>query len=163
MPSQNRDAVVDELVAQYPSATQALIAESRRLIRAAFPGAIETADTKARLICYSYAPGFKGVAATLILSKTGAKIGIPYGATLPDPAGLLVGKGKVHRSIAVKSRSDLSLPAVRHMLKTALESWQRRTRDDDELVQALRRATQGRRRTGCRQPQSIPFPTLSNG
>ena len=28
--------------------------------------------------------------ATLILSKTGAKIGIPYGATLPDPASLLV-------------------------------------------------------------------------
>jgi hypothetical protein len=69
--------------------------------------------------------------ATLILSKTGAKIGIPYGATLPDPASLLVGTGKVHRSIPVKKRSDLSLPAVRQMLKTALESWHRRRRDAD--------------------------------
>jgi hypothetical protein len=43
--------VVDELVAQYPLAAQALIAESRRLIRTAFPGVTETADTKARLIC----------------------------------------------------------------------------------------------------------------
>jgi hypothetical protein len=51
MSSGNRDAVVDELVAQYPLAAQALIAESPRLIRTAFPGVTETADTKARLIC----------------------------------------------------------------------------------------------------------------
>jgi hypothetical protein len=47
-------------------------------VHAAFPGATETPDLQARLLGYSYGPGYKRTVATLILSKTGVKIGIPY-------------------------------------------------------------------------------------
>ena len=117
----------DQLVAQYPPATQALIAASRRTLRAAFPRVTETANEKARLLGFSYGPGYKGVVATLILSKVGAKIGIPYGASLPDPAGLLRGAGRVHRHIAITSVADLSRPALRQLLAAALVAWQRRS------------------------------------
>jgi hypothetical protein len=58
-------------------------------LQGAFPGITETSDAQARLLGYSYGPGYKGTVATLILSKAGVKIGIPYGSSLPDPAHLL--------------------------------------------------------------------------
>lgn len=94
---------------------------------AAFPNAEESADLKARVIGYVYGPGYKGTVATLILSKTGVKIGIPYGATLPDPEGLLTGVGKVHRHIAITKATQLRTPATKAVLKAALNAWRTRT------------------------------------
>src|SRR5215475_8281742 len=107
----------DQLVATYPVSTQALITAARATLRAAFPKATESVDTKARLLAYSYGPGYKGTVATLILSKTGVKIGIPYGSSLPDPAHLLAGEGKVHRHVAIKESAELEEPALRVLLK----------------------------------------------
>lgn len=59
---------------------------------------------------YSYGPGDTGTVATLSLSKTGVKIGIPYGSSLPDPAHLLAGEGKFDRHVAIK---DPALSLVR--------------------------------------------------
>jgi hypothetical protein len=87
---------VQQLVNQYVPATRVLIAAARRAMKAAFPKVLETADAKAKLIAYSYGPGYKGVVATLILSRTELKIGIPFGAMLADPTGILKGAGKVH-------------------------------------------------------------------
>jgi hypothetical protein len=113
------------LVARYP-ANSDLIDASRRVLSAAFPGTTEEADPKAGLISYSFGPGYKGVVATLILSKGGVKIGIPYGATLEDPAGLLEGSGKVHRYIPVTSLSALTRPGVNRLLASNLQAWKRR-------------------------------------
>ncbi|HEY3823646.1 MAG TPA: hypothetical protein VGL82_03765 [Bryobacteraceae bacterium] len=76
----------DLLIRQYDPEIQGLINAARSTLRAAFPGAMETADPKARLLGYSYGPGYKGTVATLLLSKKGVKIGIPFGASLPARA-----------------------------------------------------------------------------
>jgi hypothetical protein len=84
-PNEASSAQIDVLIDQYGPEIQKLINSTRRTLRAAFPGCAETADSKARLLGYSYGPGYKGTVATLILSKKGVKIGVPYGASLKDP------------------------------------------------------------------------------
>ena len=117
----------DRLVATYPVATQALITAARATLRAAFPKATESADSKARLLCYSCGPGYKGVVATLILSKAAVKIGVPYGAQLADPSGLLAGQGKVHRHIAIDSPAQLKSRALESLLRAAFAAWEARS------------------------------------
>jgi hypothetical protein len=120
-------AEVDGLIEQYDPEIQKLINAARSALSLAFPGSSETADSKARLLGYSYGPGYKGTVATLILSKTGVKIGIPYGASLEDPMHLLAGAGKVHRHVAIKESAELKAPALKALLKETLLASRART------------------------------------
>ena len=74
------------------------------------------------------APGYKGCVCTLILSKTGVKLGIAYGAAMPDPKGLMRGAGKVHRHVALQNLADLKQPGVKALIKAALAAWKERTK-----------------------------------
>ena len=121
-------AELDRLVATYPASTQALINATRAALLKAFPRAAESVDTKARLLAYSYGPGYKGTVATLILSKAGVKIGIPYGAELADPAGLLTGEGKVHRHVPIETAAQLKGSALEALLMAALSAWNARSK-----------------------------------
>lgn len=116
----------DTLIEQYDADIRQLIHATRKLLLAAFPGAAETSDPKARLFGYSYGPGYKGTVATLILSKAGVKIGIPYGSSLPDPRHLMAGAGKVHRHVAVRELAELKAPALKALLKESLSAWRAR-------------------------------------
>ena len=127
MPIEASSAQIGVLINQYGPEIQKLINSTRRTLRAAFPGCAETADSKARLLGYSYGPGYKGTVATLILSKKGVKIGVPYGASLKDPTNLLAGEGKVHRHVAVAEPADLKTPALKTLLREALSAWKLRT------------------------------------
>jgi len=123
---QSHESAIRKLMSRYPD-IHTLIFASRSALKAAFPGIQEEADLKAGLISYNYGPGYKGVVATLILSKSGVKIGIPYGAALKDPCGLLQGKGKVHRHIVITSPARLKQADVRSLLLACLEAWERRS------------------------------------
>jgi hypothetical protein len=114
-------------VGQYEPEIQKLIHAARDTLRVAFRGAIETADPQAHLLGYSYGSGYKGTVATLILSKTGVKIGIPYGSSLPDPAHLMAGEGKVHRHVAIKNAAELRAAELKELLQNALRAWEKRT------------------------------------
>jgi hypothetical protein len=126
-PNETGSTQIDVLIDRYTPEIQKLIHSARSSLQAAFPGCAETADLKARLLGYRYGPGYKGTVATLILSKTGVKIGIPYGASLKDPTRLLAGEGKVHRHVAVAEPADLRAPALKALLKEALTAWRLRT------------------------------------
>lgn len=115
------------LIGQYEPEIQRLIHAARRTLCVVFRGAAESSDPQAHLLGYSYGPGYKGTVATLILSKTGVKIGIPYGSSLPDPDHLLAGEGKVHRHVAIKHTAELNAPGLRALLQNALKAWEIRT------------------------------------
>jgi hypothetical protein len=117
----------DTLIGQYEPEIQRLIHAARRTMRVVFRGVTETSDPRAHLLGYSYGPGYKGTVATLILSKTGVKIGVPYGSSLPDPAHLLAGEGKVHRHVAIKDPAELKAPELIALLKKVLSAWETRT------------------------------------
>jgi hypothetical protein len=54
------------------------------------------------------------------------KLGLVGGA-LSDPHGLLEGRGKVHRYIALKTAADLDKAGVRQLVQAARAAWQART------------------------------------
>ena len=49
-------------------------------------------------------------------------LGIAGGAKLSDPAGLMQGKGKVHRHVKLYSRSDLENPELIKLIAAAAQA-----------------------------------------
>jgi len=62
------------------------------------------------------------------MSKTGVKLGLGGGASLPDPHGLLEGSGKVHRYVVLQTPTDLRRPAVKQLVKAAEKMWREKNR-----------------------------------
>ena len=115
-----------KLLARYPDDVQALALEATRLIRRLLPGVEQHADPAAGLIAFGYGPGYRGMVCTLLLSKTGVKVGLVRGSELDDPRGLLAGSGKVHRYIQMKSTADLRRPGVSALIKATYAAWRER-------------------------------------
>jgi hypothetical protein len=109
-----------ELLQRYPPAVQAIAIAARETIYASRPDIREEIDTKAALIGYGTAPGYKGTRCTLILSKKGVKLGLIGSASWPDPHTLLQGTGKVHRYLPLASVNALDDPNARELLLKAL-------------------------------------------
>src|SRR5262245_1373266 len=96
------------------------------MIRSTLPDTPEIVDRKDRVIGYGFGSGYNDMICTIILSKTGVKLGIVRGAELPDPRGLLEGTGKVHRYVAFARAADVRKPGVKPLLKAAVAAWKRR-------------------------------------
>jgi hypothetical protein len=122
-----RTPEVDAFLAKYPAEVRTLAAAARKALANALPGAAEGVDKSAKLLSYSYGPGYKGLVCTLIMSKTGVKLGIFRGAELSDPDGLMQGAGKVHRHVQLRLPSDLERPELERLLAAALAAWRART------------------------------------
>lgn len=103
-----------------PSSTRLLALAARKIVLATLPDVVEVPDVKARIVGYGYGAGYNDMVATIILSKSGVKIGFVQGASLPDPSGLLEGTGKVHRYIALSEPSHVDHPAVKSLLRASL-------------------------------------------
>lgn len=121
-----RASDVDAFFAAYPDEVRKLAAAARKALSKALPRAAEGVDKPAKMLRYSYGPGYKGLVCTLFMSKTGVKLGIFRGAGLPDPAGLMQGAGKVHRHVQLRTAADLERPELNRLLAAALAAWRQR-------------------------------------
>jgi hypothetical protein len=110
---------LETLVGRYPPAVQSLARATRAFLVERLPDLEETVDASAPVIGYGYGTGYKGSICTLLLSKTGVKIGLVGGAALPDPGQLLAGSGKVHRFVPISTASDLRNPSLDRLLAAA--------------------------------------------
>jgi hypothetical protein len=119
---------IETFLTDYPPEVSEVALAARNLLSRAFAGAKETLDESAKLIGYSYGPGYKGVVCTLILSRTGVKLGIVRGAELSDPKQLMRGSGKVHRHVQLQTIGDLKRPGLESLLKAALTAWRQRNK-----------------------------------
>jgi hypothetical protein len=119
---------VREVFAALPASVQELVLAARDLMLASLPDAIEIPDAKAHLVGYGYGTRYKDIVATLIVGKTGVKMGLVQGAALPDPAGLLQGAGKVHRHVDIRTAAELGRPEMAALLEAALAAWRLRSR-----------------------------------
>jgi hypothetical protein len=115
-----------KLLARYPPGVQALAAASAGLIRRLVPAVEEHADPAAAIIAYSRGPGYAGMICTLILSRSGVKLGLVRGSELDDPHRLLEGRGKVHRYIPLKAVADLQQPGVSELIAAGYAAWRAR-------------------------------------
>ena len=110
---------IEELIESYPEGVQALAGAARKMLREWLPEAKEGVDAPARMFAYTYGPGYKGVICTLLLSKTGIKLGIAGGAALEDPHKLLRGEGKVHRHVQLRAPEDLQQAGLKRLVLAA--------------------------------------------
>jgi hypothetical protein len=117
---------IETFLAPYPPEVRDLALAAREFLGQAFPGAAETLDDSAKCFGYGYGPGYKGLVCTLLLSRTGVKLGIARGSELPDPNQLMRGSGKVHRHVQLRTTADLKQPGLRPLLKAALAAWKER-------------------------------------
>jgi hypothetical protein len=121
-----RSTRIDTFLAGYPKSVQAIAVAARAFLEDALPSISESLDESAKLIGYSYGPGYKGFVCTLIMSQTGVKLGIFRGSELPDPNRLMTGAGKVHRHVQLRSVDDLRQPSLRRLIDDAAAAWRRR-------------------------------------
>ena len=127
MATNSSSPAAGKLLAKYPAEVQALALGAGQLIRTLMPGVEEGTDPAAGLLAYGYGPGYRGTVCTLILSKTGVKIGLVRGGELDDPHGLLQGTGKVHKYVAVSRPADLRHKGVSALIAATYAAWQERT------------------------------------
>ncbi len=118
---------VDEFLALYPPGVRDIALAARELVVETVPDSTETVDRSVRVIGYGYGRGYKDTICTLLLSKTGVKVGIARGSELPDPAQLLQGDGKVHRHVQLRSVADVANPGLKDLLEAALAAWRLRS------------------------------------
>jgi hypothetical protein len=116
----------EQFLASYPPEVQNLAHEARKCLQTWLPRVEETVDNSAPVIGYKYGPGYKGVVCTLILSKSGVKLGLARASEQPDPHSLLEGRGKVHRYIQLKTETDLQKAGVKQMVKAVHAAWKKR-------------------------------------
>ena len=124
-----RQGAIDEFFNEYPRAVPIIARGLRDIVRAAMPDAREELDRPGKVVGYSYGEGYAGLVCTIILSKTGVKLGIVGGAQFPDPAGLLEGSGKQHRYVAFGEASDLERAGILDLLDTAATRWKQARRE----------------------------------
>ena len=106
---------------------QEIAAIARAALKSALPNVQESADLPAKLVGYGYGPGYKNAVCNLILSQKEVKLGIVYGASLPDPNNLMTGAGKVHRHVPLRSPADVCRPGLKALLQAALEAQRARS------------------------------------
>jgi hypothetical protein len=116
----------DDLLKSYSSELQALVNKARQLLLQSLPGASEEVDATAPVLSYGYGPNYRDMICTLILSKSGVKLGFVNGAKLEDPKGLLEGSGKVHKYVQLHKPSDLNRSGLKQLIKSAHSAWKQR-------------------------------------
>jgi hypothetical protein len=134
-----RTGEADAFLADYSGDVRALAEAARKALVKALPGVVEGVDRPAKLLSYTYGPGYKGVVCTLLMSKTGVKLGIFRGSELPDPVGLMEGSGKVHRYVQLRTPADLQRTELQALLAAALAAWRERSATAPEPPMAKRR------------------------
>jgi hypothetical protein len=120
---------VTEFFDEYSGVVPDFARRLREIIRSALPDAREELDRSGKVVGYSYGPGYAGLVCTIILSKTGVKLGVVGSAQMADPTNLLEGAGKRHRYIAFARREDFERAGIRDILHAAAQQWRDRQRE----------------------------------
>ncbi|HKP36014.1 MAG TPA: DUF1801 domain-containing protein [Pyrinomonadaceae bacterium] len=113
----NSTTEFDDLLSAYPDTVQETARAARKFILETVPQALEMVDAPARVIGYGQSANYKDLICTIILSKSGVKLGIVGGAALPDPNGLMEGAGKKHRYVVLDTAADLKRPGLKQLIK----------------------------------------------
>jgi hypothetical protein len=115
-PGEAFDAALDALPAAIGATARALRAEALGLL----PGALETFD--GRYLGIGTGTRISETVFVVSAFRDHVTLGLPNGAMLPDPGGLLEGAGKRHRHLKLRTPDDISRPALQVLLRRAVEA-----------------------------------------
>jgi hypothetical protein len=110
---------VKEFLPSYPPEVQAIARKLRAMVLRVVPEALEQVDKPAKMLAYGRSATYKGMVAVIMPQKTWVNLGLPRGATLPDPAGLLEGTGKRARHVKVRSLEAAEALALRALVEAS--------------------------------------------
>lgn len=105
----------DDLLAEQ---TPVVAEVARRIIAQitqVYPDAVVTVDGGD--IGFGTTTGYRGLSFVVTPHKGHVTLGIAHGASLPDPAGLLEGSGKVHRHVKLRTPEDADRPELVALLE----------------------------------------------
>jgi hypothetical protein len=91
----------------------------RDQVRAVFPEAVESLD--AQNLGFGFGSSYSQLVFVISPHKSRVNLGFARGASLPEPASMLEGKGKVHRHVKFRSEAQLERPELRDLMAEALE------------------------------------------
>ena len=114
---------MDEAVERLLEAQKPEIGElARRLISLIddlYPDAVVSVD--AGDIGFGSGRGYKGLVFVVSPHTQHVTLGLANGVDLPDPAGLMEGRGKVHRHVKIRQKSDLEPSELRALMRAAVD------------------------------------------
>jgi hypothetical protein len=117
---------VGEFLSLYPAPVRQIARRARTSLLKTVPSCSEVLDAGAKVIGYGYGPGYSDTVCVLLFSKTGVKLGLPEGASFPDPENLLQGSGRRHRYVPLTTPQVIQSPGVRALIATALDAYRDR-------------------------------------
>jgi hypothetical protein len=115
--------IISEFLNNYHETVKSNALELRKLIRSLYPDIKEQLDVSAKMIAFGFGPKYSDNLCTLILSKTGLKLGFYKGSELQDPYNLLQGSGKVHKYVIIKNETDIQSKELNALLKEAFKAY----------------------------------------
>ncbi len=125
MPSQGVDSPSKQLsgfIARYEPAVAKLARAARVALRSRFPTARELVYDNYQFLAIGYASTERAsdCLVSLAVSPKGVALSFYYGASLPDPAGILLGSGNQNRFVRLQGAATLRSPAVEALLRAAV-------------------------------------------
>jgi hypothetical protein len=106
------DADIDRLLAGHSADIQAIERALRATILAELPDAVQHVDFGNKLIAFGRSMKMSGLLFAIIAHATWVNLQLADGALLPDPDGLIEGRGKRIRHVKVRSVEAAASPGV---------------------------------------------------
>jgi hypothetical protein len=102
----------------YPHPVRELFLKAQSLLERELPDSEQELDNSAKLLAFSYGPGYKGMVCVLLPSQKGVKLSFSKGAELSNKHGLLEGTGKKTRYVEL-TESRLHKPELLELIRSA--------------------------------------------
>jgi hypothetical protein len=112
------DEQLDEFLAGAALEVAATVRTVRVKLLAIFPDAVETAEGAE--LGLGFDRGYKGLVFTVSPQQGYVNLGVAHGASLDDPAGLLEGRGRVHRHVKIRNADQLEDASLDDLLGRAV-------------------------------------------
>jgi hypothetical protein len=109
-------------IAKFDPANAKLIRACRSVMRKRLPMANELVYDNYTFLAIGYGASERAsdCVVSLACGSNGISLSFYYGATLPDPDGILLGSGNQNRFVRLPTAATLKAPAVERLLRAAL-------------------------------------------
>jgi hypothetical protein len=109
-------------LAKYDPAVAKQARAARAALRKRFPTALELVYDNYQFLAIGYAATERAsdCVVSLVVSPKGVALSFYYGASLPDPRGVLLGSGNQNRYVRLESAATLAQPAVEGLIRAAI-------------------------------------------
>jgi hypothetical protein len=113
---------VASFIAKFDPANAKLIRACRSVLRKRLPTANELVYDNYNFLAIGYSASERAsdCVVSLAAGANGVGLSFYYGATLPDPDGILLGSGNQNRFVRLPTASTLTDPKVERLLRAAL-------------------------------------------